>query len=170
MFEPIVTCSPIRRTATCQEAVVAMEVAHPVADVWAAITEPASLAQWLAPGQIDLRAGGVVRIDFQLSGTPIDSRITAFDPPWLLEYSWSSAGSSASSAGARERPLCWILEDHGASTRITLALSLAKADDAAKACAGWAAHLEMLAAYLEGVPISFPLQQFKAYRAQLAAA
>lgn len=163
MFEPMVTCTPIRRSDLGQQAVLAMGVPHGVAAVWAAITEPAGLAQWLAPGQIDLRPGGAVRIEFQLSGAPIDSRITAFDPPWLLEYSWSSPGDP-------ERPLCWGLEARGPVTRITLALSLADTDDAAKACAGWAAHLEMLAAFLEGVPISFPLQQFKAYRAHLAAA
>ena len=163
MFEPIVTCSPTRRTDLGQEAVLTMEVAHDVASVWSAITEPGSLAQWLAPGQIDLRAGGAVRIEFQLSGAPIDSRITAFDPPWLLEYSWSSPGEP-------ERPLCWSLEERDGSTRVNLTLSLRDTDDAARACAGWAAHLEMLAAFLEGVPISFPLQQFKAYRAYLAAA
>lgn len=163
MFEPIVTCTPTRRTDLGQEAVLAMEVQHGVAAVWSAITEPDSLAQWLAPGQIDLRSGGAVMIEFQLSGAPINSRITAFDPPWLLEYSWSSPGEP-------ERPLCWGLEGCDGSTRITLSLSLLDTDDAAKACAGWAAHLEMLAAFLEGVPISFPLQQFKAYRAHLAAA
>lgn len=162
MFEPIVICTPTRRNALGQEAVLAMDVMHDIAAVWAAITEPGSLMHWLAPGQMDLRPGGAVKIDFHLSGTPIDSRITAFDPPWLIEYSWSSPGE-------RERPLCWVLEEHGWSTRITLTLSLAETDDAAKICAGWAAHLEMLAAFLEGVPISFPLSQFKAYRAHLGA-
>jgi uncharacterized protein YndB with AHSA1/START domain len=163
MFEPIVTCTPIRHSDLGQEAVLAIEVPHGVAPVWAGLNPPARVCQWGAAGQKEQRPGGAVRIEFQLSGAPIDSRITAFDPPWLLEYSWSSPGGP-------ERPLCWSLEEHGTSTRITLALSLEDSDDAAKACAGWAAHLEMLAAFLEGVPISFPLQQFKAYRAHLAAA
>ena len=163
MFDPIVACMPIKRRDSRKEGVLVMDAPHDVHVVWAAITEPANLAQWLAPGEIDLRAGGVVKLDFEPSGSAIDSVISAFDPPWKLEYSWSSAGS-------RERPLCWRLEERPEATRIILSLSLLETDDAAKACAGWATHLEMLAAFLEGVPISFPAQRFNAYRAHLAAA
>ena len=31
---------------------------HPVEKVWAALTDPAQLAQWLAPGEIELTLGG----------------------------------------------------------------------------------------------------------------
>jgi hypothetical protein len=45
-------------------------------------------------------------------------------------------------------------------------------EDAGRAAAGWEAHLEMLAAALEEVPIKFPFETFKAardaYRQELA--
>lgn len=49
-------------------------------------------------------------------------------------------------------------------TTLTLILSLPAAEDAARSCAGWEAHLEMLEAALEGVPIKFPFERFKASR------
>jgi hypothetical protein len=45
-------------------------------------------------------------------------------------------------------------------------------EDIARACAGWEAHLMMLLAAIEGVPMKFPFERFKstreAYKAQLA--
>ena len=61
--------------------------AHPAAAVWAMLTEPAQMAQWLAPGRIEPERGEAVRIDFADSGIVIDSRVTAFIPGRLLEYS-----------------------------------------------------------------------------------
>jgi hypothetical protein len=51
-------------------------------------------------------------------------------------------------------------------TQLILTIRLPAGEDAAKACAGFDAHLEMLAAALEGVPIRFPVDHFlKARRA-----
>jgi uncharacterized protein YndB with AHSA1/START domain len=133
--------------------------------VWAALTEPAWLAKWLAPGEIDLRKGGVVRLDFGESGATIDSRVTAFEPHRLLEYSWSIPGEPP-------RPLRWELEPIGPTTLLTLRLTVAANEDAGRAAAGWAAHLEMLQAALLGVPVKFPFDVFRvardAYREQVA--
>jgi hypothetical protein len=56
--------------------------------------------------------------------------------------------------------------------RLVLTLSVPDGEDAGRSAAGWAAHLEMLAAALAGAPIKFPFEVFKAardsYRAQLA--
>jgi hypothetical protein len=58
-------------------------------------------------------------------------------------------------------------------TRLTLRLTIPRNEDAARAAAGWAAHLEMLWATLMGVPVKFPYAAFKqareAYTEQLAA-
>lgn len=125
--------------------------------VWRMLTEPEALVNWLAPAEIDARVGGRVHIDFPESGAIIDSRITEFDPPGLLAYSWSSSGEP-------ERPLRWQLESSGTETRLGLTLRLPPDEDIAKAAAGWDAHLEMLLAALEGVPIRFPLDHFLAAR------
>lgn len=134
--------------------------------VWAALTEPSELVQWLAPGAIALRPGGAVKLDFADSGIVIDSRVTKIERPRLLEYSWSGPGEP-------DRPLRWELEPVGPMTRLTLTLTMPASEDVARACAGWAAHLEMLIAALAGIPIKFPFEVFKAareaYRARLAA-
>ncbi|HZZ34061.1 MAG TPA: SRPBCC family protein [Phenylobacterium sp.] len=140
---------------------------HHQNEVWAALTEPQRLAQWLAPGAIALRVGGAARLDFPESGGVIDSVVTALEPGRLLEYSWSSPGEPL-------RLLRWELEPLGAATLLTLRLSVPAIEDVARATAGWAAHLEMLQTALFGVATRFPFEVFKAardsYRAQLAQA
>lgn len=131
---------------------------HPRARVWRMLTEPAEFAQWIAPGTIELRPGGAVKIDFQDSGTAIASTVLALEPERLLSYSWSSAGEP-------ERPLRWQLDDVPGGTRLTLTVHTPAGEDAAKACAGFEGHLDMLAGALEGVPIKFPFQRFLDARA-----
>lgn len=138
--------------------------AHDRAAVWRMLTEPQALAQWLAPGSIELRPGGAVRIDFADSGVVIDSTVLALEEGALLEYSWSSGDEP-------ERRLRWTLAQADGGTRLGLQVQVPAGEDASKACAGFEAHLEMLAAALEGVPIHFPFQHYlgarKAYQAQL---
>lgn len=128
-----------------------------VDEVWAALTRSDQLARWLAPGEIEPRVGGAARMDFGDSGIVIQSTVSAFEPGRLLEYSWS---------GAREatRPLRWELEPMGAACVLTLTLTTPASEDPDRAAAGWAAHLEMLAATLAGVSIHFPYTLFKAAR------
>jgi uncharacterized protein YndB with AHSA1/START domain len=134
--------------------------------VWAALTDPQHLVQWLAPGAIELRLGGAATLNFADSGIVIDSTVTALEPPHVLEYSWSGPGEP-------DRPVRWEIEAAGEQTRLTLTLGVPANEDAGRACAGWAAHLEMLAAALAGAPVRFPFELFKsardAYRSQLAA-
>lgn len=129
----------------------------PVDEVWAALSTPERLVQWLAPGRIDLRIGGAVRLDFADSGIVIDSTVSALTPLELLEYSWSGPGDPP-------RPIRWRLEPRDGGVELTLTLSLPPDDDVGRSAAGWAAHLEMLACALAGAPISFPFERFKATR------
>ena len=138
---------------------------YDVDEVWVTLTDAAGLAEWLAPGRIEARQGGTVRLDFPDSGIVIDSTVSEIEPWRVLEYSWSKAGEPL-------RPIRFMLESAGAGTTLTLTLSVPGAEDAGRTAAGWAAHLEMLAAALAGAPIPFPFEVFKtareAYRAQLA--
>jgi uncharacterized protein YndB with AHSA1/START domain len=136
-------------------------------EVWAALTEPEQLVQWLAPGEIEPHPGGAAKLQFADSGIVIDSTVSAVEPLRVLEYSWSGPGQP-------DRPVRWKLEPVGAAVRLTLALGVPADEDVGRACAGWAAHLDMLAAALAGVPVKFPFEVFKAareaYRSELAAA
>lgn len=137
---------------------------HGRAEVWKMLTDSGSLAQWIAPGSVEPRMGGAVRIDFKDSGIVIDSRVTEFVPQTALAYSWSSGKQP-------ERPMRWQLADADGGTRLTLTVKVPAGEDPAKACAGFEGHLEMLAAALEGVPIRFPFDLYKqarsAYQRQL---
>ena len=137
-----------------------------VEDVWGALTKPEIRVQWLAPGTIEPRLGGAAKLAFEDSGVVIDSTVTAFEPMRLIEFSWSGPGEP-------ERPIRFELAPVGAEVELTLTVSVPGDEDAGRACAGWAAHLEMLAATLAGVPTRFPFPLFKAaselYRTQVAA-
>lgn len=139
------------------EAVFVRTFDHTAEEVWAMLTDPAKLPSWLAPGTIELRRGGRARLDFIDSGQVIDSVVTAFEPGRVVEYSWSTPGEPL-------RPVRWAVEASGGGAQLTLTLSIPFSEDVARGCAGWEAHLDMLAAALEGVPIKFPFERFKAAR------
>ena len=130
---------------------------HAPAEIWRMLTDPAKLPEWLAPGRIEPFVGGAARLDFADSGTVIDSKVTAYDEGRLVEYSWSSGAQP-------QRPVRWEIAPEGAGARLTLTVKTPKDEDPGRACAGWEAHLEMLEAALEGVPIKFPFERFKAAR------
>lgn len=128
-------------------------LAHDRDVVWRSLTNSQAFVQWLAPGSIELCVGGMVHIDFGDSGTTIESTVLQLEPQRLLEYSWSSGDEP-------NRPLRWELETAGTGTRLILTLRLPETEDVVKACAGFDAHLEMLAAALEDVPIRFPINYY----------
>ena len=126
-------------------------------EVWAALTEAERLVDWLAPGSIELRPGGAARLNFEDSGIVIDRLVSEISPPRVLEYAWSGPGEP-------RRPLRWEVEPTPDGATLTLTLLCPAGEDAGRACAGFAAHLDMLAAALAGVPIKFPFDRFKAAR------
>jgi uncharacterized protein YndB with AHSA1/START domain len=166
MYDDAEALAELTRASGYVEARMTRRIEHPPSAVWRMLTDPAMLAQWLAPGRIELRLGGAARLDFADSGTVIDSPVTAFEDGRLLEYSWSHGDEPA-------RPVCWKVEAAGGGTRLTLSQKTPEGEDPGRACAGWEAHLEMLQAALEGVPIKFPFERFKAardaYRPKVAA-
>jgi uncharacterized protein YndB with AHSA1/START domain len=132
-------------------------LARPPAEVWAMLTEPAKLVDWLAPGEIELRVGGRAKLDFGDSGIVVDSPVTACEPQRLLEYAWSGPDEPL-------RPVRWSLQPEQGGTRLELRLSLPDGEDVARSAAGWEAHLQMLLAAIEGVPIKFPFERFQSSR------
>jgi len=147
----------IRRIGNCVEARIERMLGHDQAEVWKMLTDPGLLPLWLASGNISLSKGGSAKLSFPESGTNVDSVVTDIDPPRMIEYSWSSPAEA-------QRPLRWeVLPDDGGA-RLSLTLRIPDNEDIARACAGWEAHLEMLAAAMEGVPIKFPFERFKAAR------
>ena len=75
----------------------------------------------------------------------------------MIEYSWSAPGEP-------ERPVRWEVAAKDGGTKLVLTVRIPDSEDIAKSCAGWEAHLQMLLAALDGAPIKFPFDRFKAAR------
>jgi uncharacterized protein YndB with AHSA1/START domain len=123
---------------------------HPVEKVWAALTNPAQLAQWLAPGEIELTLGGRVYLAFTDGDSVIDGRVTAIAPPRLLEFTWMDKDDDLGFVR-------WELIAEDGGTRLDLTHNLPESARAfgLPALAGWHSLLEQLAALLDGQPMSF---------------
>jgi uncharacterized protein YndB with AHSA1/START domain len=167
MHEPDFIRSTFTRRGSFVEARLTVLLDNHVEEVWTTLTQPHQLVRWLAPGEIETHVGGAAKLRFVDSGIVIDSEVTACEFQQALEYSWSGPGEAV-------RPLRWDLESLGPLTRLTLTLRLPADEDAGRAAAAWAAHLDMLATTLAGgSPTKFPFAVFKAaqeaYRLRLAA-
>ena len=147
----------IRQVNSTYEARLERMLDHDQQTVWAMLTDPARMIDWLAPGEIELRKGGTANLNFVDSGIVIDSIVSEFEEPRLLEYSWSGPGEPL-------RPVRWELEAAAGGTRLILKLQTPDDEDIARSCAGWEAHLMMLLAAIEGVPIKFPFERFQSTR------
>lgn len=161
MSEETTSTGSIERNGDAFEIRLERIIEHEPDAVWRMLTASDALPQWLAPGTVETETGGAIRVDFPESGASIDATVRACEPPRLLEYSWSSGDEP-------QRPLRWELEPVAAGTHLVLGLRLPGDEDAAKSAAGWDAHLEMLLAALEGVPIRFPVDHFLALRRRYA--
>ncbi len=130
----------------------------PVERVWAYLTDSDLRRQWLAAGVMDLAPGTgfefVWRND-ELSETPsqrpegfpeehrMQCRILEVDPPHRLVITWGA-----------QSEVTFTLEQQGSGTLLTL-LHRRTPDRATllNVSAGWHAHLDALAARLDGRPI-----------------
>jgi uncharacterized protein YndB with AHSA1/START domain len=64
-------------------------------EVWAALTEPDSLARWLGPThELALHRGG--RFELELDGRTVTGRVRAAEPSRLLELDWVEGGERPS--------------------------------------------------------------------------
>ncbi len=147
----------IKRIAGRYETRLERFLEHDQSAVWAMLTEPDRMVEWLAPGEIELRKGGSAKLNFTDSGIVIASTVSECEPPSLLEYSWSSPGEPT-------RPVRWETAPVTGRTSLTLTLQVPEDEDIARSCAGWEAHLMMLLAAIEGVPIKFPFERSQATR------
>lgn len=123
------------------------QLRHPVENVWAALTSPAQLAQWFAPGEIELTLGGRVHLAFTDGDSVIDGQVTAITPPRLLEFTWTDEGDDLGFVR-------WELVADGGGTRLVLTHTIPGEADpfVLPSLAGWHVMLERLAALLDGQP------------------
>ena len=86
-------------------------LAHPIENVWAAITEPSELTKWLAGDEaiVEQRVGGRV---FMSGHGGIEATVLAIDPPRLIEYEWKTSEWDGG-------PIRWELTPDGDGTKLT---------------------------------------------------
>jgi uncharacterized protein YndB with AHSA1/START domain len=117
--------------------------AKPVAKVWAALTTPERLTDWLGAANIDLRVGGKLHLTFG-DGHSIEVGITRLDAPHVLGWSWMIDGLNTS--------VLFELTPDGDGCQLMLTHSglSARNGRGAGVRGGWHANLEGLADSLDG--------------------
>ncbi len=128
----------------------------PIDAVWAALTEPARLADWLAVAKIDLRVGGAVELEWPTAGARARYVIRALDPPHAMV--WGSADPSNP-----EAELIWRLYQEDPDfygTRLVLVETLIPPEHLRSIATGWHAHLYDLAdAALRETPLPWSAER-----------
>lgn len=125
---------------------------------WSYLTDSELRATWLAPGPMELRAGGRIELHFRhadltpygeatpddyaaiADGTTLHCTVTACEPPHLLAFTWSDGSE-----------VTMELTPQGDMTRLVLVHR--RLDDRAlfiDVAAGWHTHLDLLVAHAEG--------------------
>jgi uncharacterized protein YndB with AHSA1/START domain len=116
-------------------------LAHPIASVWSALTDPAELARWF-PSTIEgeLRDGARLSFSFPEHDEVPDmhGQVTELDPTRELAFFWG------------EDHIRFELRPDGEHTDLCLTVVLDSADKAARDGAGWHVCLARLEATLDG--------------------
>ena len=131
-----------------------VEIAHPPAKVWAALTTAEGLGAWFGEeATIDLRPGGAARMRWA-SGFTVDMRVERVEEPAVFGFTWQLG--ELDQDDPRRTYVEFTLEPAGAGTRLTVVetgFAQLPADACRKAydshAEGWASELGELAGYLD---------------------
>jgi uncharacterized protein YndB with AHSA1/START domain len=131
-----------------------VELAHPPAKVWAALTTADGLGTWFGnEAKIDLRPGGSAQMTWT-SGHTADMRVERIEEPAVFGFTWHIYGLPEDDP--RRTYVEFTLEPAGAGTRLTVVeTGFAQLPDDAYREAfdgnvrGWASELGELADYLD---------------------
>src|SRR5215471_18863040 len=131
-----------------------VELAHPPATVWAALTTPEGLSAWFGDrATIDLRPGGVAQMTFK-SGVMVDMRVERVEEPAVFAFTWRLPDLPEDDP--RRTYVEFTLEPIGAGTRLRVVESgFGQLPDDSRQktydshAEGWAIELGELADYLD---------------------
>jgi uncharacterized protein YndB with AHSA1/START domain len=131
-----------------------IEVAHPPATVWAALTTAEGLSAWFGQEvRIDLRPGGSARMKWD-NGHTADMRVERVEEPTVFGFTWPIYGLPEDDP--RRTYVEFTLQPAGAGTRLTVVESgFAQLPEDAYRTAyhgntqGWASELGELVDYLD---------------------
>jgi uncharacterized protein YndB with AHSA1/START domain len=131
-----------------------VEIAHPPAKVWAALTTAEGLSAWFGQEvRIDLRPGGSARMKWD-NGHTADMRVERVEEPAVFGFTWHIYGLPEDDP--RRTYVEFTLQSAGAGTLLTVVESgFAQLPEDAYRTAyhgntqGWASELGELADYLD---------------------
>jgi uncharacterized protein YndB with AHSA1/START domain len=131
-----------------------VEIAHPPAKVWAALTTAEGLGTWFGnQATIDLRPGGAAQMKWD-NGHTAELRVARVEEPTVFGYTWHIYGLPEDDP--RRTYVEFTLEPAGAGTRLTVVeTGFAQLSDEDHRAAfdgnvnGWASELGELVDYLD---------------------
>lgn len=123
---------------------------HPIETIWAALTDPARLNDWMGLALVEPHVGGRYEL-FIDRPRPMTGRILTWEPPRLLEFSWDTGDAP----GTVVR--CELVPDGGGTRLIFLHKGVGHVW-IGLVLPGWHVHLERLGSLLSGQaqPFSMP--------------
>ena len=128
----------LRQTADGYDLVFERRLSQPVEKVWAALTIPERISEWLMTRtEVDLRIGGRFALDWIDGAHAMVGEIVALDPPLLIAWTWPHT----------EHPdslVRWELAPDGAGCRLTLIQTKLRPPHLLDVAAGWHAYLDCL--------------------------
>lgn len=125
--------------------------AKPIEKVWAAVTTPERLADWLANAEIEMRVGGKIRLTWN-GAHSMEGRVVALAPPNTFAWTWT--------LDERETVVRFDLKSDGDGCWLTLTHSglSPRAGRGGGVRAGWHAHLEGIPDAIEGRRTDFSVK------------
>jgi uncharacterized protein YndB with AHSA1/START domain len=128
----------IRRTADGYDLVFERTLAQPIEKVWAALTVPERISEWLMTRtEVDLRVGGRFALDWIDGAHSMIGEIVELEPPRLIAWTWPHD----------EHPdsiVRWELEPSDGGCRLTLTQTQMRRPHLLDVAAGWHAYLDCL--------------------------
>jgi uncharacterized protein YndB with AHSA1/START domain len=141
-------------------------LAHPVPEVWSAITEPDRLADWWLPFDaditVDLRVGGLMVFAGTSQPVSFTCEILQLEPPVLFEHTHPEEGST----------MRWDLEPEGDGCLLRLTQFVPDPSGAIERCYPVGLHMSLsrLGPSLDGAPVPWDDEVFLDHQRRYAAA
>jgi uncharacterized protein YndB with AHSA1/START domain len=120
--------------------------------VWAALTDPKILANWLGDVEVDLRVGGAFIIRFRRMTVVMTGTITALESGRLIEYSWRE------NYGMPESAVRWEILPANTGCRLKLIHSFPPEcvlNEIVGFAGGWHAFLDAIPVAADGVFVPY---------------
>jgi len=148
MSETMDDLGEIRTTGETFEIVFHRRYDRSVEKVWAALTVPERIADWLGEFEIARwEVGAPIGLHFPEADYRAAGVVTAYDPPRRVAWTWPQDGKPSE--------VRFELEPDGAGCRLTLTQTGLTPKDGAGVAAGWHAHLGGFERAVDGIKTSW---------------